>query len=71
MVKVKNNSTLSSEQFQILKKSLGLIRGLNLALEWAFQEPRAKNIPEVVTQDEFTHDVIFEYGHRFVVFDTT
>ncbi|MDH3492310.1 MAG: hypothetical protein OEM82_02080 [Acidobacteriota bacterium] len=71
MVKVRNNSSLSADRFHELAARLGLIRGLNLALEWALSEPDAKNIPDVVTQDEFTHDVIFGFEDRYVVFDTT
>ena len=71
MVEVRNNSSLSSDRFHELEKRLELIRGLNIALEWALSEPKAKNIPEVVTQDEFTHDVIFEFEDNYVVFDTT
>jgi len=71
VVKVRNNSSLSSDRFHELEKRLELIRGLNIALEWALSDPKAKNIPEVVTQDEFTHDVIFEFEDNYVVFDTT
>ncbi len=71
MVEVKNNSRLKPGVFRGLKNRLKLIKGLNLALQWALAEPSVKNIPHVITQDEFTHDVIFEADDWFIVFDTT
>ena len=71
MVVVRNNSSLPADEFHELEKRLSLIGGLNLALEWALSEPKARNIPDVLMQDEFTHDVIFAFGDLFVVFETT
>ena len=34
------------------------------------QQPRA-NIAEIVTQDEYTHDVLLPFGPAFLAFDTT
>ncbi|NNE66619.1 MAG: hypothetical protein HKN33_08630 [Pyrinomonadaceae bacterium] len=71
MISVDNNSIMAQEEFDALAGHLELIGGLNLALEWALSEPLAGNIPEVLTQDEFTHDVVFSYGDKYIVFDTT
>ena len=34
------------------------------------QEPRAQ-VDEIVTQDEYTHDVILPFGPAYLAFDTT
>jgi hypothetical protein len=39
------------------------------ATRWAFGKGHA--LVDVVTQDEFTHDVVFAVGPRWLVFDTT
>src|SRR5688500_4071849 len=40
-------------------------------MSWcAAQSPRAQ-ISEIVTQDEYTHDVVLPFGSAFLSFDTT
>jgi hypothetical protein len=41
-------------------------------LEWARRQQPPRQVSEIVTQDEYTHDVVlpFEGGH-FLVFDAT
>jgi hypothetical protein len=34
------------------------------------QHPRAQ-VAEIVTQDEYTHDVVLPFGQAFLAFDTT
>ena len=49
--------------------------GLKDVLAWAATKPKSQMHPqivaEVVTQDEFTHDVIVPYRDIFLVYDTT
>jgi len=50
-------------------------KGLADVLAWAATKPKADVHPqivaEVITQDEFTHDVIVPYRDVFLVYDTT
>ncbi|MCU1282719.1 MAG: hypothetical protein JWM53_6265 [bacterium] len=45
------------------------LRTLEEATRWAFA--RGFALVEVVTQDEYTHDVVFAAGASWLVFDTT
>ncbi|HQU92926.1 MAG TPA: hypothetical protein PLK77_11550 [Pyrinomonadaceae bacterium] len=50
-------------------------KGLADVLAWAATKPKSDVHPqivaEVITQDEFTHDVIVPYRDVFLVYDTT
>lgn len=50
-------------------------KGLADVLAWAATKPKSELHPqivaEVITQDEFTHDVIVPYRDVFLVYDTT
>jgi hypothetical protein len=50
-------------------------KGLADVLAWAATKPKAdvhpQTVAEVVTQDEFTHDIIVPYRGVFLVYDTT
>jgi hypothetical protein len=41
-------------------------------LQWAREQTPARAINEIVTQDEYTHDVVVRFdGSHFLVFDAT
>ena len=47
------------------------IRTLDEAMHWAVLRKPPAQLLKVVTQDEFTHDVVFEASPKvFLVFDT-
>ena len=50
-------------------------KGLANVLAWAATKPKddvhPQVVAEVITQDEFTHDVIVPYRDVFLVYDTT
>jgi hypothetical protein len=47
-------------------------RTLATVMDWAFARKPPAQLINVVTQDEFTHDVIFKIAEdSFLVFDTT
>ena len=50
-------------------------KGLKDVLAWAADKPKKDVHPqivaEVITQDEFTHDVVVPYRDIFLVYDTT
>ncbi|HEX9101801.1 MAG TPA: hypothetical protein VF997_06340 [Polyangia bacterium] len=45
------------------------LQTLEEVLRWA--HALGHSLVEVVTQDEYTHDVVVAAGERFLVFDTT
>jgi hypothetical protein len=40
-------------------------------LRWAAAQTPRVEIAEIVTQDEYTHDVVVPFGSAFLSFDTT
>lgn len=40
-------------------------------LAWARQQAPPVRIAEIITQDEYTHDVVVPYGSTYLSFDTT
>jgi hypothetical protein len=70
-----NHSSLSDTEFALLAKEIDRHTGLNQVLVWAARQPKDEVHPhfvaEVITQDEFTHDIIVPYQNVFLVYDTT
>jgi hypothetical protein len=55
---------------EILTSAIAL-KNLGAVLEWAFQQQPPYELIKVVTQDEYTHDVIIQVAEKiFLVFDT-
>ena len=55
-----------------LRRVLEPLRALEDLLDWSRQLAPPVPAPEVVTQDEYTHDVLIPYaGGRWLDFDTT
>jgi len=44
---------------------------LERALEWARAHTPRLAVESVLTQDEYTHDVLIPYGSRYLVYDTS
>ena len=72
---VTNLSSLPDREFESLAEQLNRHTGLNQAVSWAATQPKEyvhpQYVTEVITQDEFTHDVIIPYRNVFLVYDTT
>ena len=70
-----NLTTLSEAEFDLIANEIDRHTGLNQVLAWAATKPKGEVHPqfvaEVITQDEFTHDVIVPYRDIFLVYDTT
>ena len=70
-----NLSFLPADDFDVLAKEIGRHSSLRDVLAWASSKPkdqvRPQIVAEVITQDEFTHDVIVPYNNVFLVYDTT
>ncbi|MBS1796688.1 MAG: hypothetical protein JSS81_22850 [Acidobacteria bacterium] len=74
-MKFTNLAGLPENEFEVLEKELAKLKLLGQVLAWAGAQPKGVCLPqivaEVVTQDEFTHDVVIPYKDFFLVFDTT
>ena len=70
-----NLTTLPEAEFDLIAAEIDRHAGLNQILAWAATKPNDEVHPqyvaEVITQDEFTHDVIVPYRNLFLVYDTT
>jgi len=70
-----NLSSLSDDDLAPIAAEIDRHKGLNDVLAWAALKPKSDIHPhivaEVVTQDEFTHDIIVPYKNIFLVYDTT
>jgi hypothetical protein len=71
----RNLTTLSDAEFDLIATEIDRHTGLNQVLAWAATKPKDEVHPqyvaEIITQDEFTHDVIVPYRDLFLVYDTT
>ena len=74
-MKISNPARLPEDEFAALEKVLAKHKTLGRVLTWAGGAPPGDFLPqivaEVVTQDEFTHDIIVPYRDLFLVYDTT
>lgn len=44
---------------------------LERALDWGRQQEPPMAVAAILTQDEYTHDVVLPYAGRYLVYDTT
>jgi len=74
-VKITNLAKLSENEFAELENVLAKQKTLGQALTWAGAQSKGdfllQIVAEVITQDEFTHDVVVPYKNLFLVYDTT
>jgi hypothetical protein len=73
-MEVINLTTLPEDEFAELETELAKHKTLGQVLTWASLQKEnflPRTVAEVVTQDEFTHDVIVPYKNLFLVYDTT
>jgi hypothetical protein len=74
-MKVVSFAELSAKGFAKIEKEVASHKTLGQVLAWASSKPKGDFLPqivaEVVTQDEFTHDVVIPYKNLFLVYDTT
>ena len=72
---VENASSLTGDEFASIAKEVELHKGLKDVLSWGAGKPKnemhPQTVAEVITQDEYTHDVIVPYKGVFLVYDTT
>ena len=68
-MKIYNLAKLPENEFAELENELANHKTLGKVLTWASAKPKGEFLPqivaEVITQDEFTHDVIVPYKNFF------
>ena len=74
-MRITDLANLSAIDFAELEKVLAKHKTLGQVLTWAGSQPKEEFLPqivaEVVTQDDFTHDVVISNKDLFLVYDTT
>ena len=64
--------TVSQSVLSQVSDAFGARYTLAAVLQWAREQQPARSVVEIVTQDEYTHDVILPFdGSHFLVFDAT
>ena len=74
IMKITNLANLPENEFAELENELAKHKTLGQVLTWAGLQKEnflPRTVAEVITQDEFTHDVIIPYKNIFLVYDTT
>lgn len=67
-----NHAGLPPVQRADLESALQPLRTLGDVLAWARAQAPPWSVAEIVTQDEYTHDVVLEAsGRPYLAFDTT
>lgn len=71
-VPVSAASSIPDHEQSWFKGQLGSQRTLGDVFDWMRRQSPARTVTEILTQDEYTHDVVVEWNpHRFLVFDAT
>lgn len=72
MTPVANHAGLSAERLAALAQAVARLATLQEVVRWGFAHRPAREIVEVIVQDEYSHDVIMTGGDGlYLVFDTT
>jgi hypothetical protein len=72
MLEVLDHSGLPEDELADLRRGLAEVRTLEDAVRWGLGASPPHEIVEVVTQDEYTHDVILHWsGEAYLTFDAT
>jgi hypothetical protein len=67
-----DHATLPAAERAALTAAVQTLRTLADVLAWAPSQTPSWSVVEIVTQDEYTHDVVLEaMGRPYLAFDTT
>jgi hypothetical protein len=70
-IPVRSVDAVDSALVDTVQQTFGGQRSLADLLRWCGDQTPRVQIVEIVTQDEYTHDVIVPFGSAFLSFDTT
>ena len=72
MAVVTDHAGLEASELEALRSTVAPLATLEHVIHWGLSLPGSPTIAEVITQDEYTHDVVLPYSdHLFIVFDST
>jgi len=71
MIPLIDYARLESGERDALASAIADQTTLALALDWARTLTPPRGVESVLTQDEYTHDVVIPAGTRWLVYDTT
>lgn len=71
-IRVYDEARLGADRIAALHAAVQPLRTLGDVLAWGRAATRSRQPVEIVTQDEYTHDVVFDLdGAVYIAFDTT
>ena len=72
MIPVHDEAGLDSGRLAAIRAALQPLATLGDVLTWSRSATHSRQPSEIVTQDEYTHDVVFDLdGQVYLAFDTT
>ncbi|HEY6223262.1 MAG TPA: hypothetical protein VIW26_05730 [Gemmatimonadales bacterium] len=66
-----DRAQLEPTERESLGRAIAAQTTLERALDWARALTPPRGVESVLTQDEYTHDVLIPYGTRYLVYDTS
>lgn len=70
-VPVRVAELVDDEIVDAVRRAFEICHTLADVLLWCEQQSPPVQVAEIVTQDEYTHDVVLPFGAHFLSFDTT
>ena len=71
-IPVHDHARLEQDRLAELRAEVQPLRTLGDVLAWSRSGTRSRQPVDIVTQDEYTHDVVFDLdGATYLAFDTT
>jgi hypothetical protein len=71
MIPLIDYARLDASERDALARAIATHTLLEQALDWARTLTPPRAVESVLTQDEYTHDVLIPYGNRYLVYDTS
>ena len=71
MIPLIDYAQLDAAERDALARAIAAHTTLELALDWARTLTPPSGVASVLTQDEYTHDVLIPYGTRWLAYDTS
>lgn len=71
MIPLIDYARLEPGERDALARAVATQTTLEQALAWARALTPPRSVESVLTQDEYTHDVLIPYGNRYLVYDTS
>ena len=71
LVSVRAVGTMPAGLFGEIQRTFEHCHTLADLLAWSARQSPRVQVAEIVTQDEYTHDVVVPYGSIYLSFDTT